>query len=68
MKTILYFIYFSQVIVLAAAATRWTEEDRDLESKQIALWSEKVSESSSWGDEEKLTEFTLGLESMSYRS
>ena len=68
MKTILYLIYFLQIILLAAAATRWTEEDRDLESRQIALWIEKVSESSSWSDEEKLKEFTLGLESMSYRS
>jgi hypothetical protein len=68
MKIILYWIYLSQIVALAAATTRWTEEDQDLESRQIALWSEKVLESSSWGDEVKLKEFTLGLESLSYRS
>lgn len=68
MKAIFNFIYFLQIATLAAAAQRWSEEDRGLESQQIALWSAKISASSAWGVEEKLKEFTLGLESISYRS
>ena len=68
MKAISYLIFFLQIAMLTAATTRWTEEDRNLESQQIALWRAKVSASSTWTDEGKLTEFTLGLKSMSYRS
>jgi len=68
MKTISYIIYFLQIATLVAATTRWTEEDRLQESQQIDYWSAKVIASSSWGDQEKLQEFTLGLESISYRS
>ncbi|MEO5715218.1 MAG: hypothetical protein ABIT37_17195 [Luteolibacter sp.] len=68
MKLFLHFIYFLQVAILPAATTRWTEEDRALESQQIDLWRAKVSASTAWSDEKKLEEFVLGLKSMSYRS
>lgn len=68
MKPILYIIYYLQIATLGAATVRWTEKDRLLESQQIDHWSAKVTASSTWSDEEKLREFTLGLKSMSYRS